>query len=145
LPLYHLTTIRPQPNKSNRISNTQHGRLNLVESQYRGGRAVPSTHQSSKSHKTKADYFAGKSCCEWQGKGPGGYDLIWKERIRWAESKAEGERGKGKGSEGAGMERATGQRKREGQREGIGLNDQRHLFKPVLLSKYRLSYESLHL
>jgi len=43
------------------------------------------------------------------------------------------------------MERATGQRKRERQGEGIGLNDQQYLFEPVLLSKYRLSYESLPL
>ena len=44
--LSHLTTIRPQPNKRNRTSNTQYDRLPL-ECQYRGGRAVRSKSQLS--------------------------------------------------------------------------------------------------
>jgi hypothetical protein len=48
-PLSHLTTIRPQPNKRNRTSNTQYDRLPL-ECQYRGGRAVRSKSQLSRSY-----------------------------------------------------------------------------------------------
>lgn len=33
-------------------------------------------------HQRSSNRFAGKLWCGWQTKGPGGYDLIWKERQR---------------------------------------------------------------